>query len=165
MSSYELAQLNVGIIKGPMDSAVMAQFAANLERINALAEISPGFMWRLQTEQGDATALRPFDNDMMLVNMSVWRDVESLRAYVYSSAHTDIMRRRREWFERMSEAYLVLWWVPRGHRPPLSEALARLEALRRHGPHAQAFGFRQAFPPPDAPPATGPQSFPDECPA
>jgi hypothetical protein len=165
MSSYELAQLNVGIIKGPMDSPVMAQFAANLERINALAETSPGFVWRLQTEQGDATALRPFDNDMMLVNMSVWRDVESLRAYVYSSAHTDIMRRRREWFERMSEAYLVLWWVPRGHRPPLSEALARLTALRRHGPHAQAFGFRQAFPPPDAPPATAPQSFPDECPA
>jgi hypothetical protein len=165
MSSYELAQLNVGIIKGPMDSPVMAQFAANLERINALADTSPGFVWRLQTEQGDATALRPFDNDMMLVNMSVWRDVESLRAYVYSSAHTDIMRRRREWFERMSEAYLVLWWVPRGHRPPLSEALARLTALSRHGPHAQAFGFRQAFPPPDAPPATAPQSFPDECPA
>ena len=129
MSAYELAQLNIGIIRGPMDSPVMAQFAANLERINALAERSLGFVWRLQTEDGNATAIRPFDNDSMLVNMSVWRDVESLRNYVYASAHVQIMRRRREWFERMSEAYLVLWWVPRGHRPPLSEALARLTAL------------------------------------
>ena len=165
MSGYELAQLNVGVIRAPMDSPVMAQFAASLDRINALAERSPGFIWRLQTEAGNATALRPTEDENLLVNMSVWRDTESLIGFVYRSAHAEVMRRRREWFERMSEAYLVLWWVPRGHRPPLSEALARLDALRRHGPHAQAFGFRQAFPPPDAPPATAPQSFPDECPA
>jgi hypothetical protein len=120
MSAYELAQLNVGIIRGPMDSPLMAQFAANLARINALADASPGFVWRLQTEAGDATAIRPFDDENLLLNMSVWRDVESLRRYVYSSAHTEIMRRRREWFERMTQAYLVLWWVPRGHRPPIA---------------------------------------------
>lgn len=165
MSSYELAQLNIGIIKGPMDSPVMAEFAANLERINALAERSPGFVWRLQTEDGDATAIRPFEDENMLVNMSVWRDVESLNKYVYSSAHVDVMRRRKQWFERMSEAYLVLWWVPSGHRPSVTEAIAKLETLRTQGPTAQAFTFRHAFPPPDAVQSERPVSFGDECPA
>jgi len=165
MSSYELAQLNIGVIKGPMDSPVMAEFAANLERINALAERSPGFVWRLQTEQGDATAIRPFEDENMLINMSVWRDVESLNKYVYSSAHVEIMRRRKQWFEHMAEAYLVLWWVPRGHRPSVAEAIAKLEALRAKGPSAQAFTFRQAFPPPDAAEAESPVNFGDECPA
>jgi Domain of unknown function (DUF3291) len=165
MSSYELAQLNIGIIKGPMDSPVMAEFSANLERINALAERSPGFVWRLQTEDGDATAIRPFEDENMLVNMSVWRDVESLNKYVYSSAHVEVMRRRKQWFERMSEAYLVLWWVPRGHRPSVTEAIAKLEALRTQGPSAQAFTFRQAFPPPDTVQSEPPVSFGNECPA
>jgi hypothetical protein len=165
MSAYELAQLNVGIIRGPMDSPLMAQFAANLARINALADASPGFVWRLQTEAGDATALRPFDNENLLLNMSVWQDVESLRRYVYSSAHAEIMRRRREWFERMTQAYLVLWWVPRGHRPPIAEAVERLESLRSRGPTAAAFTFRATFPPPDAPPEELPGSYHDECPA
>ena len=165
MSSYELAQLNIGIIKGPMDSPVMAQFAANLERINALADAAPGFVWRLQTEAGDATAIRPFDDENMLVNMSVWRDAEALRQFVYHSEHVGIMRRRREWFERMSDSYLVLWWVPRGHRPDIAEAIGRLEALRRKGPHPEAFGFGQLFPAPDAPPGARPVALNDPCPA
>src|SRR5450631_1336215 len=130
MSAYEIAQLNVGIIKGPMDSPVMADFAANLERINALADRSNGFVWRLQSEEGDATSIRPFDNANLLVNMSVWRDVESLNRFVYTTAHVEIMRRRREWFERMNEAFLVLWWIPKDHRPSIAEAIAKLEALR-----------------------------------
>ncbi len=150
MSGYELAQLNVGVIQGPMDSPVMADFAANLDRINALADRSDGFVWRLQTEDGDATAIRPFGDVNMLVNMSVWKDLESLSRYVYSSEHAQIMRRRREWFERMDEAYLVLWWVPEGHRPSVEEALARLERLRANGPGPEAFTFRTAPPPPDA---------------
>ena len=165
MSTYELAQLNIGIIKGPMDSPVMAEFAANLDRINALAERSPGFVWRLQTEAGDATAIRPFEDENMLVNMSVWRDVESLNAYVYSSDHVNIMRRRREWFERMSEAFLVLWWVRRGHQPSVDEAIARLKLLRTKGPSPDAFTFRKAFPPPDARQTQPPVNFGDECPA
>jgi hypothetical protein len=164
MSAYELAQLNIGIIKGPMDSPLMAEFAANLARINALAERAPGFIWRLQTADGDATAIRPFENESLLVNMSVWRDAEHLRRYVYESAHVEIMRRRREWFERMGEAYLVLWWVPRGQRPSVDEAIARLEALRRSGPHAEAFNFGKVFAPPDAP-AAHTQTFGDSCPA
>ena len=165
MSGHELAQLNIGIIRGPMDSPVMAEFAANLERINAVAEATPGFVWRLQTEEGDATAIRPFDNENMLVNMSVWKDVESLRRYVYHSAHVEVMRRRREWFEPMSEAFLVLWWVPLGHRPSVAEAIARLEHLRRHGPSPDAFTFRHPFPQPGEALSEPRTPLGDECPA
>ncbi len=164
MSAYELAQLNIGLIRGPMDSPVMAEFVANLAHINALADATPGFVWRLQTDAGDATAIRPFENESIAVNMSVWRDLDSLAQFVYRSAHAPIMRRRREWFERMSEAYLVLWWVPQGHRPTLAEAIARLEALRSRGPHAEAFTFRQTFPAPDMPQDEA-QGIGDECPA
>jgi len=165
MSGYELAQLNIGIIKAPMESPVMADFAANLDRINALAECTPGFIWRLKTEAGNATAIRPFENENMLVNMSVWRDIESLHRYVYSSDHARLMRRRREWFERMLEAFLVLWWVPQGHRPSVEEAIAKLESLRTKGPSRDAFSFREAFPPPDAPRNHPGKTFSDECPA
>jgi len=164
MSAYELAQLNIGVIRGPMDSPIMAEFAANLERVNAMADHSPGFLWRLQTEAGDATALRPFGDDSTLVNMSVWRDVESLIAFVYRSGHAEIMRRRREWFERMEQPFLVLWWVPRGHRPDIAEARVRLDMLQAAGPTAAAFNFRKAFPPPDSAPRE-PVSFGDTCPA
>jgi Domain of unknown function (DUF3291) len=165
LSTHELAQLNIGVIKGPMDSPLMADFANNLERINAVADASPGFVWRLQTEAGDATAIRPFDDPNLLVNMSVWRDVGSLNRYVYSSAHVEIMRRRREFFERMDTAFLVLWWVPRGHRPTVEEAMVRLELLRAQGPSAKAFTFRNAFPPPDASSAQPRVAFDDTCPA
>ena len=165
MSRYELAQLNVGVIKGPMDSPLMAEFAANLERINALADGSPGFVWRLQTEEGDATSIRPFEQDNLLLNMSVWRDIDSLNHYVYKSAHVDIMRRRREWFERMKEAFMVLWWVPSGHRPSIPEAVAKLDLLRTRGSTAEAFTFRHAFPAPDASTPRQSIAFGDECPA
>jgi len=137
-------------MKGPMDSHVMAEFAANLDRINALADASPGFVWRLQTEAGDATAIRAFADADIIVNMSVWRDLESLRLYVYESGHLDMLRRRKEWFEHPKEAFQVLWWVPQGHRPTIAEAIERLERLRRAGPGAEAFVFRHAYPAPDA---------------
>ena len=165
MSAYNLAQLNIGVIKGPMDSPVMADFAANLDRINAVAEQSPGFVWRLQTDEGDATSIRPFDDENMLVNMSVWRDAESLKKYVYTSAHVDLMRRRREWFKPMREAFLVLWWVPSGHQPSVAEAIAKLDVLRAKGPTAEAFTFRNAFPPPDLAQAHSPDTLSAECPA
>jgi hypothetical protein len=164
MSRYELAQLNVGILTGPLDSPPLADFVANLERINALAEQSPGFAWRLQTEEGDATALRPLGENV-LVNMSVWKDIASLRNYVYRSAHAEIMSRRKEWFQRMPEAYFVLWWVKEGHRPSIAEAISKLELLRAAGPTAEAFTFRQAYLPPDAPQARTPFDLADECPA
>lgn len=164
MSAFELAQLNVGVIRAPMDSPVMAEFAANLDRINALAERTPGYVWRLQSDSGNATDIRPFENPNLLLNMSVWRDIAALSAYVYRSEHVAIMRRRREWFEPMNQAYLVLWWVSAGHRPSIDEAVARLETLCRKGPTAEAFTFRQAFPPPDAEPQP-PIALGDVCPA
>jgi len=163
MAAYELAQLNVAVMKESLESPAMADFVANLDRINALAERTPGFVWRLQTEEGDATALRPLGEDT-IVNMSVWRDMEALSDYVYKSAHVEIMRRRREWFVRIREACVVLWWVPKGHRPAIEDAAARLETLRRHGPTPAAFNFRQAFAAPDAV-ASAPSSIGGECPA
>lgn len=148
MSGYELAQLNIAVMRGPLESPEMADFVANLDRINALADGSPGFVWRLQTDAGDATAMRPMGEDI-LVNVSTWRDLDALTQFVYKSAHAEILRRRKEWFERMHEAFVVLWWVPAGHRPDVAEASTRLDLLRAKGPTADAFTFRHPFPAPD----------------
>jgi Domain of unknown function (DUF3291) len=164
MSRYELAQLNIAVLKGPLDSPLLADFVANLERINALAEGSAGFVWRFQTAEGDATAARPLGEDT-LVNMSVWKDVTALRNYVYRSAHVEVMSRRKEWFEKMAEAFVVLWWVPKGHRPSLQEAIAKLELLRANGPSEEAFTFRHAYLPPDARDTRSPFDIGGECPA
>jgi hypothetical protein len=164
MSNYQLAQLNVATLKAPLDSPELKDFVDNLDRINALAESSPGFVWRLVGEGNDATSLRPL-GDNVIVNMSVWRDVGGLLAYVYNSAHTSIMKRRREWFSRMAEMYMVLWWVPAGHVPTTEEAVAKLMYLREHGPTPEAFTFGEAFSAPDASTAGVPTSFKDGCPA
>jgi hypothetical protein len=147
MSIYHLAQLNIAVLKAPLDSPILADFVANLDRINALAESSEGFIWRLKSDDNNATSFRPLD-EHTIVNMSVWQDIESLNEYVYKSAHTEIMRRRKEWFERMADAFMVLWWVPQGHIPTMDEALKKLELLRQHGPSPEAFTFRSTFPPP-----------------
>jgi len=164
MSAYQLAQLNIGVMKYPLDSPGMADFVGNLDRFNALAESSPGFVWRLQDEAGNATSLRPL-GEKTIVNMSVWKDIESLNNYAYRSEHVQIMKRRKEWFERMREAYLVLWWIRAGHRPDIHEAIARLDLLRAKGPTPEAFTFRQAFLSPDAQPSFKPFALGDECPA
>jgi hypothetical protein len=123
----------------------MADFVAQLDEINALAERSPGFVWRLTGEGNDATSLRPFDDDFIIVNMSVWETLEDLRGYVYKSAHTAVMRRRREWFEQFESVYVALWWVEAGHLPTVGEAKQRLLHLEAHGPTAEAFTFKQPF--------------------
>jgi hypothetical protein len=164
MSRHHLAQLNVGIATAPLDSEAMADFMNNLDRINALAESSPGFVWRLSADDGNATSLRPID-ERTLVNMSVWTDPQALAAFVFRSAHVEFMRRRHEWFERMPEAYLVLWWVPEGHVPTMDEAVSRLAHLRAHGTTPHAFNFRSLFPPPGASEADAPAAIDDACPA
>jgi Domain of unknown function (DUF3291) len=143
----------VGRIRAPLESPVLAGFVAALEPINQLADEAPGFVWRLQTEAGDATAIRLFDDDMLLINMSVWESVAALAAFTYDSPHRDVLRGRRQWFEKMTEAYLVLWWIPAGTLPTPSDAKAKLGHLRRHGPTPEAFTFRVPFPPPGS---TGP---------
>ena len=148
MTRHHLAQLNIATMREPLESPSMAEFVASLDRINALADSAPGFVWRLKDEQGDATSVRPFGEDV-LVNMSVWESVESLQDFAFRTAHTDIMRRRREWFDRMEQAYAVLWWIAAGHTPSIAEAAQRLALLREHGPTADAFTIRQSFTPPD----------------
>ena len=147
MRTFELAQLNIATLREPLDSPLLADFANSLDRINALAEASDGFIGRLQDDAGNATALRPF-GDEVLVNLSVWRDLDALRAFAFQGEHAAILRRRQEWFSRMVDAYGVLWWIPAGHRPDLAQARDRLDALRRRGPGPIAFGFRDPQPPP-----------------
>lgn len=161
-AAHELAQLNIALMRAPIDSPELAEFAAALDRINQLAEASPGYRWRLQTDDGNATSLRPF-GDEYLVNLSVWRDIASLHDYVYRSAHKHIMARRREWFHHMREAWSVLWWVPAGHRPTVAEAKVRLQMLRERGPSADAFTFKRPFAAPGA--AVAQPGFDDTCPA
>jgi hypothetical protein len=149
VTGYHLAQLNVGRPRGPVDSAVMAGFMALIEPVNALADAARGFVWRLEGGDGPgATALRPCGPDIM-VNMSVWETFEALQDFTYRlGPHLDAMRRRREWFHKMAEQHLVLWWVPAGHLPGIDEALHRLDLLRRHGPGPLAFTFREPCDPP-----------------
>jgi hypothetical protein len=142
-----LAQLNVGRLLEPLDAPRIAGFVAALEPINALADADPGLVWRLQTAAGNATSIRPTEDDLFLINMSVWRSVEALRAFTYASAHVQVLRERRSWFERLAQAHLVLWWVPAGHIPTIDEAMQRLDRLRRDGPTPAAFTFRTPFEP------------------
>ena len=149
MTGHQLAQVNIARLSAPLESEEIRDFREGLEPINALAERSPGFVWRLADESGDATAIRAFADEMIIVNLTVWESVEALRAFAYDTEHIAYLRRRREWFERMAEAYTTMWWVPAGHVPSVAEAAERLDLLRRRGPSPEAFTFRHPFAPPD----------------
>lgn len=149
-SAFYLAQINVARMRAPLTDPLMAGFVAQLDPINALADRSPGFVWRLQDDAGDATSIRVFDDALILVNMSVWETLAALRAYVYRSAHLGALRDRKRWFELPDGPHLALWWIPAGHVPTPEEGKQRLEHLRRHGPTPDAFSFQHAFPAPRA---------------
>ncbi len=164
MPDFQLAQLNIGRILAPLDTPQLAGFVARLAEINAVADGTPGFVWRFQTEQGDATGLRPFNDDLMLVNFSVWESVEALQAFVYRTRHAEVLRNRRQWFAQMDQPFIVLWWVPTGHRPSIEEAIERLDHLRQHGPTSNAFTFQHRFAAPSGDPGRS-RALTDECPA
>jgi hypothetical protein len=145
MASYHIAQVNIGRIRAELNDPIMKGFVDNLETINLLAEASPGFVWRLQTDEGNATYLRPFNDERTLLNMSIWQTVEQLEHYVYRTAHVEFLRRRHAWFERFSGAYSALWWVPVGHVPGIDEAKKRVEHLDAHGPAQFAFTFKKVL--------------------
>ena len=146
--SYHLAVFNIGRTRAPLDSAQLRDFMDGLDPINALAEQAPGYVWRYTADgTNNATAARPMGDDI-IINFGVWQSREHLWDFVYRSRHLDFLRRRREWFEHLLEPFLVLWWVPAGHIPSLDEAVRRLEQLRREGPSAAAFTFREPFDPP-----------------
>lgn len=145
---YQLAASNVARMLGELESDVMSGFVARLEPLNALADTSPGFVWRYQTEDGDATEVRVFDDELILFNLSVWESIEALENYVYRSNHLEALQNRADWFERPVRPPLVLWWLAAGHIPSVEEAKERFDLLWRDGPSPAAFTFKERFPPP-----------------
>ncbi len=141
-----IAQINIGMMVAPTDDPAVAEFMDNLDRINALADEAEGFVWRLQTESGNATDIQIFSNPLELVNMSVWQTVEALKKYVYRSEHLEFFRRRPEWFEPDAKR-VALWWVKAGTLPELADAVRRVEFLEQHGPSPYAFGFAKVHAP------------------
>ncbi|MEV5173739.1 DUF3291 domain-containing protein [Streptomyces flaveolus] len=140
-----IAELNVATLRHPFDDPRMTPFVEMLDPVNSAADGAPGFVWRLVEEgAADATGLRPAGADV-IVNLSVWETQEALWDFTYRSGHLEVMRRRREWFERHVEAHLVLWWIPAGHLPTVDEALERLADLRAHGPSPRAFTFASSY--------------------
>lgn len=148
MPQYHIAQINVARLLAPMDDPIMAGFVAQLPPINALADRSPGFVWRLQSESGDATSIKVYDDEFIIVNLTVWENVDTLREFVYKSAHRGVLRDRKHWFEKFNGPYYALWWIPAGRLPDTQEGKQRLEHLREHGDTAYAFSFKHVFPQP-----------------
>ncbi len=141
----QLTQTNVAKMRAPTDDPIMAEFMANLAPIIALADAAPGFVWRLQTDDGNATSLQVFDATLIIVNMSVRTSVEALKGYVYKSRHVDFMRRRKAWFEKYVGMHFALWWVPSEHVPDTVEAKGRLEHRNLYGDTKRAFSFQNVF--------------------
>ncbi|WP_373973878.1 DUF3291 domain-containing protein [Chitinibacter sp. SCUT-21] len=148
MSQWHLAQLNIGRAIAPLDDPLMHGFTSQLDAINQLAEQSQGFVWRLQSDSGNATDIAYDADPLLIANLSVWESVEALQQYVYSGAHLASLKQRRAWFSKIDGPSLVLWWIPAGHQPSLSEANAALDLLRLNGPSSLAFTFAQPFPMP-----------------
>ncbi|XUL91074.1 DUF3291 domain-containing protein [Streptomyces galilaeus] len=151
--AYELAQVNIGRLQFPLDSPELKDFVDALDPVNAVADAAEGFVWRLQSDSGNATDVPVLGDEWLIINMSVWRDTNTLTAFMYQGQHRELLARRREWFERIREAMAALWWVPAGHRPTVAEAEERVLHLRTHGPTPYAFTLRTSFPPQGAEPA------------
>lgn len=148
MNHYHIAQINIAKAKAPMESEVMKGFVDRLDEINGLADMSPGFVWRLQTEDGDATSIQAFDDPMLIVNMSVWENIESLRQFVYKSTHVELIRDREAWFNKIASVHQALWWVAVGHVPDVNEGKEKLQILDSRGPCEESFTFAKNFPHP-----------------
>jgi hypothetical protein len=145
---YHLAQLNIARARASLDDPLMEGFVSQLEHVNTVADGAPGFVWRSQSDEGDATAIRAVDDPRIIVNLSVWESIEALHDYVYRGDHVGPLRDRKQWFERMEGPSLVLWWIPSGSLPRVEQGMARLKYLHRHGSTAKAFTLRETYPPP-----------------
>jgi heme-degrading monooxygenase HmoA len=148
---YHLAQINIARMRAPLNDPIMAGFVEQLDAVNALADSSSGFVWRLQTLEGDATSLHPYDDELILMNISVWASLADFSAFAYasSSQHHRVMQHRRQWFQRFDGPYTALWWVSDDHIPSVAEAKERLDYLRTHGESPYAFSFKKTFPMPE----------------
>lgn len=151
LQHYHLAQVNIATLRAPLHDPQMADFVAQINYVNSIADTDPGFVWRLRAEGADdATAIRAFDDDRILITLTVWKSLEALSDYVYRGAHAGVMRDRRRWFEKAEQPILALWWVPVGHNPTVDEGKKRLEHLHCQGSTAYAFSFGKPFPSPNA---------------
>jgi len=148
MPEFHIAQINIARMLAPIDDPIMTEFVAQLPPINALADGSPGFVWRLQTDSGDATSIKVYDDEFIIVNLTVWESVDALHQYVYKSAHSRVLRDRKRWFEKFNGPYYALWWIPAGHLPSTEEGKERLDYLRQRRDSAYAFSFKNVFPAP-----------------
>ena len=148
--NFHLAQVNIARMKGPIDSPVMAEFVKNLDPINLLAESSQGFVWRLKDDSNNASSIKVYDDDFIIVNLSVWESIESLFQFVYNSNHIEIFKKRRDWFEKMEEMHMALWYTPADQVPTAAEAVERLDFLQQNGETPYSFTFRKKFTPEDA---------------
>lgn len=148
-TAWHVAQYNIAWMKTPLDDPAMADFHANLDPINKLGEVTPGFVWRHKGDEGNSTGTRVRGDDRILINFTVWENVEALFEYAFHSGHVEVYRRRREWFDHLEEPFAVLWWIPAGHEPTVEEAEQRLRHLAAHGPSPHAFTFKQRFPAPE----------------
>lgn len=146
---YHLAQVNTAKMNAELDDPIMSGFVRRLDEINLLAENSKGFVWRFQAETGNATYLRPFDDTRILFNMSVWETVEDLRNYVYVSNHVELLKSKANWFTKLGEPHLALWWIQNKHIPSVDEALEKLRFITAKGPSPYAFTFAKPYPKPN----------------
>ena len=147
MHQLHIAQINIAKAIAPMESDTMKGFVDRLDEINALADTSAGFVWRLQEQDGNATSIQAYDDPSIIVNMSVWENIESLKAYVYKSVHVELIRERNAWFSKMATTHMALWWIPAGHIPTVTEGKERLAILENNGPSPEAFTFAKPFMP------------------
>jgi hypothetical protein len=147
---FHLAQINIAKMLAPIDSPVMAEFVANLDSINALAEESEGFVWRLKDDVNNATSIRVYNDDFIIVNMSVWENADTLHNFVYRSMHVEIFKQRKKWFEQMKDMHMALWYIPAGYTPTAADGVERLDYLRANGETPYAFTYRSKFSAEDA---------------
>ncbi|UWY27875.1 DUF3291 domain-containing protein [Flavobacterium sp. TR2] len=151
MSKYHLAEINIAKMKGvDINDPIMKEFVDNLDAINTLAEESEGFVWRLKDETDNATNLNPYNDEQIIINVSVWESIETLEHYMYKTFHSDFLRRRKEWFQKFGKAHTAMWWIPKGHIPSLEEAVGKLDYLQQNGASELVFDFRTKFPAPRA---------------
>lgn len=149
MSTYQLAEINIARMKGVnINDPIMKEFVENLDNVNAIAESSDGFVWRLKDDNNNATGLNPYHDEQVIINVSVWESIETLEHFMYKTFHSDFLKRRKEWFQTFGKAYTAMWWIPEGHFPTMKEAIDKLDYLQKNRASPAVFDFRKKFLPP-----------------
>jgi hypothetical protein len=146
MTEYQIAEINVARMKGiNINDPITKEFVDNLDKVNALAESSQGFVWRLKDESNNATNLNPYNDEQVIINISVWQSIETLEDFIYKTFHTEFLKRRKEWFQSYGKAYTAMWWIPQGQFPPIQEAIEKLDYYQKNGPSELVFDFRNKY--------------------